>query len=78
MFSYFMCAYIVLKFNNKYSLLFFFHISCVLILVLKFNNKYSLIIMCLFGLILTRLMYHLALHLTIKNAYQRECHICSQ
>ena len=38
-----MCAYIVLKFNNKYSLL-LFHISCVLIYsFIKFNNKYSLL-----------------------------------
>jgi hypothetical protein len=31
MFSYFMCAYIVFKFNNKYSLL-CFYISCVLMI----------------------------------------------
>ena len=40
-----MCAYIVLKFNNKYSLLFFSYFMCAYIIVLKFNNKYSLIIM---------------------------------
>jgi hypothetical protein len=45
MFSYFMCAYTVLKFNNKYSLLFFSYFMCAYIIVLKFNNKYSLIIM---------------------------------
>ena len=45
MFSYFMFAYIVLKFNNKYSLLFFSYFMCAYIIVLKFDNKYSLIIM---------------------------------
>ena len=40
-----MCAYIVLKFNNKYYKLFFSYFMCAYIIVLKFNNKYSLIIM---------------------------------
>ena len=39
-----MCAYIVLKFNDKYSLLFFSYFMCAYIIVLKFHNKYSLII----------------------------------
>ena len=40
-----MSAYIVLKFNNKYSLLFFSYFMCAYIIVLKLNSKYSLIIM---------------------------------
>ena len=36
-----MCAYIVLKFNNKYSLLFFSYFMCAYIIVLKSNNKYK-------------------------------------
>ena len=48
MFSYFMCAYIVLKFNNKYSLLLFSYFMYAYIIVLKFNNKYSSIIMFLY------------------------------
>ena len=40
-----MCAYIVLEFNNTYSLLFFSYFMCAYIIVLTFNNKYSLIIM---------------------------------
>ena len=43
-----MCAYIVLKFNNKYSLLFFSYFMCAYIIVLKFDNTYSLIIMFLY------------------------------
>ena len=38
-----MCAYLVLKFDNKYSLLCFSYFLCAYIIVLKFNNKYSLL-----------------------------------
>ena len=34
-----MCAYIVSKFNDKYSVLFFSYCMCAYIIVLKFNNK---------------------------------------
>ena len=33
-----MSAYIVLKFNNKYSLLLFSYFMCAYIIVLNFNN----------------------------------------
>ena len=36
--SYFMSAYIVLKFNNNYSLLFFSYFMCAYIIVLEFNS----------------------------------------
>ena len=38
-----MCAYIVLKFNNKYSLSFLISYFMCAYIVLKFNDKYSLL-----------------------------------